>query len=710
MPSVNPRSKPDPRYDPANDAESAKAHGGTKKKKKERLEEIQSIVQRSLERARSHYEENLEPDQKLATDYYMGRPFDDEVDGRSKVVSTDIRDATHAQMPSLARIFFSPENAVEFRPRGPTDEPQARQMTDYIRYVVSEDNPGFLIFDSWFKDALVRRLGWVKWFWDEFYRVEATNYTGLDIDGLVALQSDEGVENIELTSEEGSELYDVRVTRRKKGGCPKFTAVPPEEMVFTPNARSLETAQLVAHVRRVTVEELIQLGIDEDLIDEAQDEPDSDNEDLESTRQVEGSAWDRDDDENVDPSQRKVLFAEAYCLIDGDDDKIAELRLFQCVGPKYLIANGDGLGEIVDEIPFAPLTPHPEPHTIVGLSNFDLLRDVQRVNSQLERGMLDSLAMALEPKTEVVEGEVNMADLMNPEINGIVRVRRPGMQREILHSFVGMDVLPVLGYFNEKKENRTGQTKAAQGLDADSLQSSTKAAVAATLSASQQRIEYIARVFAETGVKSLFKGLLRLVVKHQDEKRMVRLRDQYVEIDPRAWDASMDVMVNVGLGQGTPEDRIGALSGILAAQKEMQAMGSPLVSNVEIRATFARAIEFAGFRNPDQFLKPWGPQEEMAMQQAQSENAPPPDPQMLLVQIEQSRVAGQAQIDREKLELERWKIQLQDDREREKIARDAALKEYELELKHGVEIEDLKLKAKIQADRAAMDSETMASA
>lgn len=710
--AINPTSEPDPRYDPDDDSENLDAHEWGDETEEtpesdERVEEIQDIVRRSIEIAMDHYSESIEPDQTEATDYYFGRPFGDEQDGRSKVVSTDVRDATLAQMPSLLRVFFSPERAVEFTPRGPEDEALAQQQTDYINYIISNDNDGFLTFDSWFKDALVRRLGWVKWWWETFSRVEATDYTGLDAAGLQVLANDPDTRNYEIVAVHETpdgELYDCRVVRKESDGVARFEAIPPEEVVYTPAARSMRHAGLVAHVREVAREELVELGIDEDIISEAEGKTrKSSNTELEDARQAHGDGWDTSDEEPLDKSQKKVLFAEAYCLIDGDDDGIAELRLFQCVGPEFLIANGDGLGEVVDEVPFAPLTPTPEPHAIAGLSNFDLLKDVQRVKSQVERGMLDSLAQTLEPVTEIVEGQVNMADLLSPDAAKIVRVRQPGMMREVRHEFLGGAALPMLAYQDEKKESRTGHTKAAAGLDADALQSSTKAAVAATISASQQRLEYIAKVFAETGVKALMKGLYRLVVKNQNRERMAKLRGEWVPVDPRHWDAARDVTVNVGLGQGTPEDRLGALAMIVGAQSQAMQVGSPLVSWVEIRNAVAKAAELAGFRNPDMFWKPWGPEQQAEMDKAMSQKQPPPDPQMLLVQIEAQRVKNEEQNNAAKLELERWKAEREDDREREKLARDAALREYEIELKHKTQIADAEMKAKVAADRQAMD-------
>lgn len=715
-PEINPTAEPDPRFDPPNDAANAAAHGMDAEEpetESDRTTEIQNTVKRMLEEAVSWYEENLEPEQAEATKYYHGEPFGDERDGRSKVVSTDVRDATLAQMPSIMEILFGPEKVVEFKPRGPEDEALSRQQTDACNYIVTEENDGYTLLHDWVQDGLVRKLGVTKVWWDESYRVEATEYTGLTEQDLAVLANDEATEDFDITATYplsgmpgAPMLFDVTAKRRNDRGCVRVRAVPSEEFVFTPHARTLDEAPLVAHVREVASDELVALGIDPELIEKyrGKTRPTS-SEDMKSVRQFDrDTEWDQE--ENRDDSQRTVMFAEAYVLIDADGDDIGERRLFQCIGPDFEIANGDGLGEVVDDmVPFAVWSPYRRAHTIVGDGNWDLLKDVQRIKSQVLRGTLDSLAQSITPITEVVRGKVNMADLLNPDVDKVVRVEAPGMMREVKTSFVGPDTLPVLGYFDSIKEDRTGTSKAAMGLDADSLQSSTKAAVAATLSGSQQRLKFIVRMLAETGMKRLFKLVCAMTVKHRDQPWMIRLRNQWVEVDPRHWDTSMDVIVNVGLGQGTPEDRIMALQGLLQEQKTLMQAGAPFVSWSKIRQTLSRAVEFAGYKSADEFFDPWGPEQDQQMKQQQAQQPPPPDPTMMLAQIEQMKAQFQAQLDMQKLELDKWKAQREDDRERDKIARDFALREMEIEHDHAATLHKHDLNAAVAADRAAQDAD-----
>jgi hypothetical protein len=676
-------------------------------------EDIQDQVRRQLEEAIQHYEENLEPDQAEATKYYHGRPFGDEEKGRSKAVSTDVRDAIKAKMPSLMRIFFGSEDVLEFiSSKGPEGEAQARQATDYVNHVIRVDNPGYRIIQGAFKDAEIRRLGIIKWWVEEHERVNTAVHSGLTEEQL-ALFEMEGIE-YDILSQELDGTFSARVTRRESDKRVRIEGVPNEQFVYTPGARDLDSAPLVAHVREVPASELVEMGIDPDVIEEAkgQRKRPGDGDLADARLPYESDHSDKEGE--LDESMRPVLFAEAYVLIDTDGDAVAERRKFWCVGPDHKVVNGGGLGELVDEVPFADFTPDIEPHELEGRSTWDDLKDVQRIASQILRGTLNSLALSIDPATEVVTNEVNMSDLLNPEMGKFIRVRRPGMMREIKHSFVGPDTLPMLEYFQSVKENRTGVSKAAAGLDADALQSSTQAAVAATVSASHQQVELVARNFAEGGMKRLMRGVLKATVQHANRPRVIRLRGQYVEMDPRAWDVDMDVEVNVALGSGLMEERFAVLGMVLQDQGALMEAGSPLVSWVEMRATREKMIEMSGFKDASAFYKPWGPEEQAQWEEAQANQQPEPDAAMLLVQVEMQKVQAavqeaqaKLQNEQQKLALEREKLVRQSDHERDKLAREFQLKLEELKLK-SQEFEVSAVMQAVEADRAQQDADLKA--
>jgi hypothetical protein len=323
--------------------------------------------------------------------------------------------------------------------------------------------------------------------------------------------------------------------------------------------------------------------------------------------------------------------------------------------------------------------------------------DVQLIKSSIMRGTLDSLSLTLNPRTEIVEGEVNIEDEMNTEMGAIIRVTKPGMRKESVTPFVGKEALPVLAYMDEIKENRTGISKAAAGLDADALQSATKSAVAATLSGAQQHIEMLARIFAETGMRQLYVGLLKLLVQHQNQERLIRLQNQFVPMDPASWNATMDVRINLALGAGSSEEKLKLLMLVAQEQKEQLQQGSPLVSLVEYRNTLKRMVELAGFPDPQSFFKPFGPEEQKQYEQQKAQQ-PPQDPTMMALQ-------QQKEIEQAKLALDREEMMLKDAREKAKMEMDYAIKQANLEAQYGAQISNAELQADVQAARAVMETD-----
>ena len=665
--------------------------------------DIQAIVSGEIEDAVDYIDSTISPLRALATQYYRGEEFGNEEDGRSKVVSRDVRDTVQAILPSLMKVFFSGQNIVEFAPNGPEDVAAAAQATDYINYVVTRDNPGFEIFYSAFKDALVCKTGIIKFYWDSEIQIETSDLTGLDDAGLAVLNSDPELE-VQVTVAYPGEvdpmsgmpsptMYDVRVIRRRDKGRPRIAAVPPEELLVSRAAISLDDASIVAHRRIMTVSELVAMGYDPDEVEPYANEVDEleDNEE----RFVRNPQATIDFANRSDIAAKKVLYVESYVKIDMDGDGIAELRKVCTMGQAYEVMRN----EPADMVPFAVFCPDPEPHTFFGMSVADQVMDIQLIKSNIQRNMLDSLALTIHPRVGVVEGQANMDDVLNTEVGGVIRMRAPGMVQPFSMPFVGQQAFPMLAYMDEVRENRTGITKAAAGLAADSLQSSTKAAVAATVSASQQRIELIARIFAEGGMKRLFSGLLRLVVQNQQPDRIIRLRGKFVAVDPRGWDANMDVMVNVALGGGTDQDKVAVLTTILAKQEQilqLAGMNNPLVSLSQYRNTLAQILALSGFKDADSFFS------DPAMMPPQPPQPPKPSPEEMLAQAQMAAIQADIQKKSAELELRREEMIRKDDLQRDQFEADLMVKIAEMQARYGAQIDVAAIRANMERDREMM--------
>jgi hypothetical protein len=328
------------------------------------------------------------------------------------------------------------------------------------------------------------------------------------------------------------------------------------------------------------------------------------------------------------------------------------------------------------------------------MSIADVTMDIQLIKSNILRNTLDSLAQSIHPRTGVVEGQVNLEDVMNTEVGGIIRMRAPGMVQPFTMPFVGQQAFPMLQYMDELRENRTGISKAASGLDANALQSSTRAAVAATITAAAQHIELICRIFAETGMKGLFRKSMQLIAKNQDAPRMVRLRNTFVPIDPRVWDTNMDVVVNVALGTGSNEEKMAFLGQVAAKQEMLMQTGAPLVDMQGYYNTLAQMMALAGYKDPTVFFK------DPATMPPPPPPAPPqPTPEEMLSQVQMEAIRADIQKKAAELELQREEMLRKDDRERDKLDADLMIKAAELEAKYGAQVNVANIEAMMQRDR-----------
>ena len=684
-------------------------------------DEFQSVVSSEIEDAVTYIDTDLSPARAQATSYYRGDPFGNEQEGQSRVVATEVRDTVNAMLPSIMRVFFGSERVVEYVPRGPEDVASAEQASDYANYILSQDNPGFTILYGTFKDALVRRCGIVKAWWAKNTTVRTEKYTGLDEGTVMLLQQEPNAEvtvitqyddpnvtepQIGMDPETGQpimmpipQMFDVEIKRIIEDGKVYVEGVPPEEFLMDRNARSIETAAFVGHRKMATVAELIEMGYDEELVMEHIATTDFDyNEEYLRRRPTTTTLGSLNESPN--PAMQRALYVEGYMRVDYDGDGIPELRKVCCLGEGYKIVNN----EPADVVGFADFPCDPEPHTspLEANSIFDYTKDLQEIKSDILRNTLDSLAQSIHPRTAVVEGAVNMDDVLNNETGAIIRMRAPGMVQPFSTPFVGQQAFPMLDYMDAIKEDRTGMSKASMGLNADALQSTTKAAVNATVTASQMRIELTTRILAE-GMKKLFKVILQLTVKHQEKARMVRMRNEWVQVDPRSWDATMDAVINVGMGMGDTEQKMQMLAMISGKQEQaLQQLGvmNPLVTPAQYSNTLRKIVELAGFKDASQFFNAIPAD----YQPPQATEPPKPSPEEMLAQVQAQAIQADIQKKAAQLDLDRQKIMMDDDRERDKMETDRFIRLRELELKYGAIINEQQLDAQVERDRMAMQA------
>jgi hypothetical protein len=673
-------------------------------------QEFQAIVRNEVESSLGYQDSQYSEHRLKALDYYYGEAFGNEVEGRSQVVATEVSDTIEFIMPTLMRMFASASDYCQFVPRNKEDIPLAEQATDYVNYIISQDNNGFQVFHDWFKDGLLSKLGVVKVYWEDKTEVTHEDYEGLTEDELTQIVDDDAVEVVEQSSRPYEEfeapvdprtgepldveppmLYDVRVKRASENGRVRIENVPPEEFLVNKWAKSLEDAYLVAHQTPTPVSDLVARGYDRDEMENLAGYTGEEFNDEKQNRfqQLDAST----EDDRMDPTMQQVLETEAYIYADYDGDGIAELRRVVMLGQGYEIYEN----EPWDHIPFAVLSPILMPHRLVGRSYAELVMDLQKIKSTVLRQLLDNMYQMNNSRMEAVEGQVNLDDLTTNRPGGVVRTKAPGMVNPLTPPSIQKESYPLLEYLDEIKTQRTGFSRASMGMDADALQSTTQKAVEASMQNAQDKIELVARVYAETGVKRLFRLILALVNKYQNFERMIRLRGGYQSMDPREWHTQFDMQINVGLGNGRDEQKMAMLQQIRQDQKEVLFnMGpqNPIVSSAQYAASGRKMAELVGFKDTDIFYTE-------PRQVYQQEKAMAQQPQQSPEMLEHQRKMQEMQLEHER------KVQEQEQdlaRQRQEFQQEMSLKFQQAQA--NIELERQKAAAQYQMDIEKLRQQT----
>lgn len=625
-----------------------------------------------------YYTSEIADEQAASLNAYYARPYNDEQAGRSQVVDHTVAIVIDNAVSAILKPFVSSDDAVCFEPRGPEDEEPAKQATEYCNYVLNVDNGGFLLLHNWFKAALLEKLGIVKVWWEDSETKTRTTLKGLDAAQLerVMAEAEQGDYEIVGGPYADDEFYSVDISREESDGRIKIVTVPSEEFRIAPFARDIESAEYVAHKpTNITRSDLIDMGLDPEIVDGL---PAASVDETYDTRFLA-----RTQDENYasgrtaigtgnDRSRDIISVIDEYVLVDFDGDGIAERRRIVRVDDEILI------NVEVDENPFAILCPVPMPHKVYGLSLADQSMDLQRISTVLWRQMLDNLYLANNPKMEVGAAAL-MADgqtldqLTDPAPGGVVVSQQIGHIQPIAIPFVADKSFPMLEYAEQQQEARTGIGRNGQGLDTNALRKGgqmTATEAADMISGKNARSEMIARIFAETGVKRLFRLMLKLLVNHQPRARMIRLRNQWVEIDPRSWNAEMDMSISVGLGIGSQNEKMAQADSVLQTLAEVvQSPFDSLIGAEEAYHAVSRKLQAAGVKDVENYLKD-------PSQQPPKE--PQPDPEMVKVQAEQQAKQAEMQMKQQSQQME-MQLRQQEAELKIQLAREEAAAKLELE-------------------------------
>lgn len=692
--------------------------------------DIESIVQTAIEDAVSFIEGDIAPIRIKSQRYYEGEVDIGSEEGRSTVVATKVRDAIKAIKPSLMRIFLSSEHPVEYIPTGAKDVKTAEMATKFASYKFNEQN-GYRLLSDVIHDALVKKVGIAKAYWNISETAKTYDFNNLNDDEFSAVVNDPDVEVIAHTQiqeaqidEQGMEImpasHDLKVSRKTENGDLVIESIPPEEFFVNRDAKNIDDAYIVAHRTEMRVGDVVAMGFD---FDEVKSLSSLDPSDLATEEETvrQGFATLGDDEDIGDDSMRLVAITEAYMRMDIEGTGTPQLYKFIMGGASYKMLDY----EVFGRVPFAIFEVDPEPHTFFGTSITDLIMNDQDAATAMMRGLLDNIALVNNPSLDVVESMVNMDDVLNNEIGAIRRVKQAGAITVNQVPFAAGATLPALQYYDDVIESKTGVSRASMGLDPDALQNTTATAANITSQKGAAQIEVMARNLAEGGLKTLFKLILELFAENASEPQMMRLTgDDYVPVDPRSWNVSMDLSVNVGLGTGKEEQKAVALNQVL--QTQMQIWGTygaqnGIVSLTQIRNTLADQLSLGGLRNAERYYMPMNPQIEQQLvaqqqqMQAQQQSQQVDQQAQAIIQAEQIKAQAKIQGDQMKLEanmqikavenqskaekdLADLKMKYQellqaDDLQRDRMDQELMIKAAEILAKYGVNVDTAQIQA-----------------
>lgn len=561
-------------------------------------------VQNDIKRAEAYSASKIEPVVKERYEiYYADKEYYRNkfpiLSKTSDLVSTDVADTIEWALPSLMKVFTGSDEVITIAGVTEEDDTKAETMQQLLVYQLQRQNKFFPILYNWIKDSLITGMGIIKCYWErtEGYTTEVTQLNNEALQALIQT-------GVEVTDIQGPDIYgDFTVTYQSPyyvKNAPKIENILISEFIYSPDAKSLDEANFVAHKRTVTMSYLrereaqgVYANIDDIKVDS-----------------FKGNSYDPIDevvgDNYVDITQeeqkarQEVVIYECYTKIDINGDGILEDMIITICGDTIIRMEQNYMGRH----PFFSISPTKDPHRIwVKRSYAELIGELQDLKVALTRQIMQNVALTNDPKMLLDETAINIDDFVQGR--KVVRMKAGHSLHEVA---MPMPVTPLspqtftfLEWVEGQKENRTGITRYNQGLDANSL-NKTATGISAILGQSSQRLELVARMFAETGLYELFRFMVSLNQKFIDQATIIRLTNKEMKITPEDLDGSFDLIVNAGISIATKESTIMATQTLLTAIMQANAGGYMVSTPENIYNLFKKWIESIGFKNYGDYI------------------------------------------------------------------------------------------------------------
>lgn len=510
------------------------------------FEDSETLILGLIEDAENFSDEELSDFRERTWRFYNGQVDSVAKRDRSSVVKTEVRDTVELLMPSLLTVLMSSTNIVEFTTApGFGDTEDAAKQTEEINDIYFNQNPGWLNTHDAVKDSLIARSGVFKVYEDE-YTEWAEEWIDPEDELSMSLVEMAGGKVVEDDADYDDEtdildLKKVMMPQSRKKIC--ISLVPPENLIIDRFAKHGDDATIIGERTRMRLGDLVKMGFPPDMVkdfgDAEEDEPEQ--EDEARTGYNRGRQHSNAQEDSGHWALRKITVKEVYPLLDPEDK--GELERYQC-----FIVNDTVLRvKMVRHQPYVVFSSIRIPHTAIGRCPGENSIEFQEQGSAIYRQLMDNLYWSNNPGLQVLRNSANPYQVENWSFGQIIDVKVPNAVTPIEIPFIGDKAISVLEYLEKMRESRTGGYRDAMGLNPKVLRGQTATAAEGAMSQATRQIEMYARVIAETGLAPVFRKIYE--VKNGKPP-------------------AMGMKINVGLGNGTTEERLIALQ--LIAQKQEQ--------------------------------------------------------------------------------------------------------------------------------------------
>jgi hypothetical protein len=513
----------------------------------------------------------------------------------SSLVSTDVTDTIEWALPSLIKVFTGGDEVVTVQGSSEEDDRNAEIMQQLLVYQLQRQNRFFPILYNWMKDALITGMGIIKCYWDR-----KEDHQLLEQSMNMRAFQELNQQDVEIQSVEGPDMFGiVRVQYLSPyyvKNAPVIENILVSELLYSSDAKSLDEANFVAHKKKVTMSylrEREQQGIYAN-VDQITPKPKTGIMNDDQVEQVIGDNY-QGTSQEADDARAEVTLYECYTKLDWNNDGVLEDMIITIVDDVILRVEPNYMGRH----PFFAISPTKDPHRIwVKRSYAELIGELQDLKVALTRQIVQNIALTNDPKMILAEDAINIDDYVKGR--AVIRKKANHPMQDVAMPMPVNQLSPYtyqfLEYIESQKENRTGITRYNQGLDANTL-NKTATGISQIMGASTQRLELIARMFAETGVYELFRFMIGLNQKFIDQNTVIRLTNKELAISPDDLQGNFDLIVNAGISIASKESTQLMLQSMLTALMQVRAAGIPIVTPGNVYNLFKKWIEAAGFKN-----------------------------------------------------------------------------------------------------------------